>query len=166
LGKGSIQTLIKLNGESGAVKLTTSEYRLPGGRSIDKRPEEKSWGIDPDDGFFVPMDHKQAKAMLQRRHERQVIGGKAVPDGGRGAPVTAATLEEQEHDPQLSAAVKAITSRLQTGSFEKINNVTAAQAEQLVHRAEVEQRRESALEALKKIDDELAQLGPGLPGRN
>jgi carboxyl-terminal processing protease len=166
LGKGSIQTLIKLNDGSGAIKLTTSEYRLPSGRSIDKRPGEKSWGIDPDEGFFVPLDHKQAKAMRERRHERQVIGGKAAADGGRNTPVTAASLEAQESDPQLAAALKALTARQQSGAFAKISNISAAQAEQMVQRAEIEQRRETALEALKKIDDELAQLGPAQPARN
>ena len=159
LGKGSIQTLIKLDDGSGAIKLTTSEYRVPSGRNIDKRPGEKTWGIDPDEGFFVPLDHKQTKAMMQRRHERQVIGGKAAADSGRSAPVTATLLEEQESDPQLAAALKAITARLQTGAYAKINNLSATQIEQFLKRDEIEQRRETALEALKKIDDELAQLG-------
>jgi hypothetical protein len=106
----------------------------------------------------MPIDHKQTKAMLQRRHERQVIGAKAAADRGRGAPVTAASLEEQERDPQLAAALKALASRLQSGEYTKVSNLSAAQAEQLVHRAEIEQRRDAALEALKRIDDELAQL--------
>ena len=36
LGKGSVQSLIKLDGGGGAIKLTTSQYRLPRGRNIDR----------------------------------------------------------------------------------------------------------------------------------
>jgi carboxyl-terminal processing protease len=42
LGKGSVQTLIKLDEGSGAIKLTTSRYRVPSGRSIDRRESEPS----------------------------------------------------------------------------------------------------------------------------
>jgi carboxyl-terminal processing protease len=161
LGKGSIQTLIKLEDGSGAIKLTTAEYRVPSGRNIDKRPGEKVWGIDPDEGFFVPIDRDQAKAMMQKRHARHVVGAKTAADSGRGAPVTAASLEEQESDPQLAAALKALNGRLQSGAFAKVSNQSAEQIEKFAKRDVIEQRREAALEALKKIDEELAQVGPG-----
>ena len=96
--------------------------------------------------------------MMQKRHARQVIGGKAAGDSVRSAPITAASLEEQESDPQLAAALKALTARLQSGVYAKINNLSVTQIEQFLKRDEIEQRRETALDALKKIDDELAQL--------
>jgi carboxyl-terminal processing protease len=158
LGKGSIQTLIKLDEGTGAIKLTTSEYRLPSGRNIDKRPGENEWGIDPDDGYFVPLDRSKTEAMLKRRQERHVVGR---PPAAAAAPraVTPAWLEEQEHDPQLAAALKALSSRLQTGNYTKVSTLTAAQIQQFLKRDEIEQRRDVAAKNLQRIDEELAALG-------
>jgi carboxyl-terminal processing protease len=52
-GKGSVQSLIKLK-DGGAIRLTTSYYTLPGGRNIDRTPGKPDWGVDPDEGQFVP----------------------------------------------------------------------------------------------------------------
>jgi len=41
-GKGSVQTIIPLGGQSGALRLTTARYYTPSGRSIQAK------GIDPD----------------------------------------------------------------------------------------------------------------------
>jgi carboxyl-terminal processing protease len=41
-GKGSVQTIIPLGGNSGALRLTTARYYTPSGRSIQAK------GIDPD----------------------------------------------------------------------------------------------------------------------
>ncbi|HEX5691188.1 MAG TPA: hypothetical protein VFX76_14340, partial [Roseiflexaceae bacterium] len=109
-----------------------------------------------------PVERDQAKAMLERRHARQIVGGKADADSAN-APVTAARLEEQERDPQLAAALKALIGRLQSGAYTKISQLSAAQIEQFLKRDEIEQRRASAAAALQKIDEELAQLGPGQP---
>jgi carboxyl-terminal processing protease len=50
-GKGSVQHLIHLTESKGAVKLTTSYYRLPDGRIIHrtkKNAHTDSWGVIPD----------------------------------------------------------------------------------------------------------------------
>lgn len=50
-GKGSVQTLIPLTGHDAAIKLTTSYYRLPGGRIIHRTAENEhtdKWGVIPD----------------------------------------------------------------------------------------------------------------------
>ena len=45
VGKGSVQTLIKLKDGGGAIKLTTAYYNLPGGRNIDRsRREDRPGG--------------------------------------------------------------------------------------------------------------------------
>jgi C-terminal processing protease CtpA/Prc len=161
IGKGSVQSLIKLDGGSGAIRLTTAEYRLPSGRNIDRRGGQTSWGINPDEGFFLALNQAQNKSLLERRKTREVIGGKEA--GDLNTAVSAESIENQEHDPQLAAALKTLQGRLTTGQFARISNLTAAQIERILQREDVERRRVAVLNDLEKLDRELADLDSGPP---
>jgi carboxyl-terminal processing protease len=161
IGKGSVQSLIKLDGGSGAIRLTTAEYRLPSGRNIDRRVGQKSWGINPDDGFFLALNQAQDKLLLERRKTREIIGGPETDDANTA--VSAESIENQEHDPQLAAALKTLQGRLTTGQFARISNLTAAQIERILQREDVERRRVAVLDDLEKLDRELANLDNGPP---
>ncbi len=50
-GKGSVQTIIKLEDGKSALRLTTAYYYTPSGRLIQRHPNdphEETWGIDPE----------------------------------------------------------------------------------------------------------------------
>ena len=47
----------------GAIKLTTARYRTPSGRDIDRQTGEKSWGINPDEGYFVAVSRDRPPAL-------------------------------------------------------------------------------------------------------
>jgi carboxyl-terminal processing protease len=50
-GKGSVQSVIKLEDGKSAIRLTTAYYYTPSGRLIHRDlndPDQKTWGIDPD----------------------------------------------------------------------------------------------------------------------
>lgn len=67
-GKGSVQHLIPLSNQRGAVKLTVAHYRLPNGRIIHREPwhdENDAWGIVPD--VAVILDDAQRERVLQSR---------------------------------------------------------------------------------------------------
>ncbi len=59
-GKGSVQTIIPLGGNGGAMRLTTARYYTPSGRSIQAK------GIDPDKLVeqVVPEDQKRSSERL------------------------------------------------------------------------------------------------------
>jgi carboxyl-terminal processing protease len=156
VGKGSVQTLIKLDDGGGAIKLTTAQYRLPGGRNIDRRADAAAWGIDPNEGFFVPLDAAQTQALLAKRLQREVLGPKGEP--AARPEVTADWLETEQADPQLAAALKALSSRLATGEFAKVSQLTAAQIEQFLKREDLHRRRQAVLENLERLKGELAEL--------
>jgi carboxyl-terminal processing protease len=158
LGKGSVQTLIKLEEDGGAIKLTTSEYRLPSGRNIDRRPGEASWGINPDDGYFVPLDQAQSKTLLERRQARDIIGRQAGDNGDATAEITPEWIESQQADPQLAAALRTMSARLEDGQFTKVRNVTADEIELFLKREDVERRRMTVLQDLEQLNRELAAL--------
>ena len=55
-GKGSVQTLIQLDGGKSVLKLTTASYRRPSGKNIHRFPDAKDtdeWGVMPDAGFKI-----------------------------------------------------------------------------------------------------------------
>jgi len=107
-GKGSVQSVIELGDGRGSLKLTTAEYYLPGGRSINrqqrtgravKRPEvkrtpgtsvEPTWGVEPD--IEVVLTDKENARLLSLRREADVIpheGPSTRPSTAPAAPTTA-----------------------------------------------------------------------------
>src|SRR5262249_9385555 len=64
-GKGSVQNIILLEGETSALKLTTASYWRPSGKNIHRFPDKKDfeaakidpdeWGVKPDPGFEVKL---------------------------------------------------------------------------------------------------------------
>jgi carboxyl-terminal processing protease len=159
VGKGSVQSLIRLDGGSGAIRLTTAEFRLPSGRNIDRRAGQNSWGINPDEGFFLALDQAQTTLLQERRKAREIIGKQAGNGSGSDSADTAESIEKQEHDPQLAAALKTLQGRLTDGQFAKISNLSAAEIETILKREDVERRRVAVLKDLEELDRELANLG-------
>jgi carboxyl-terminal processing protease len=112
-GKGSVQTIIPLDGR-GALRLTTALYYTPSGRSIQGQ------GIAPDIVVNVPKNQQVASAVAT--HESDLYRalkntGSLNPSRGRGqaAPPPTGTAELSEHpikpliigtsnDAQLAAA--------------------------------------------------------------
>ena len=96
-GKGSVQTIIPLSG-SGAMRLTTSRYYTPSGRSI------QATGIEPDieveQARLEPLD-----SVVSRREEdlRGALSNEKSEEGD-STPDSAADEEEIE-DYQLSRAI-------------------------------------------------------------
>lgn len=62
-GKGSVQQLIHLTENAGAVKLTTAYYRLPSGRKLHRGPmasPHEDWGVRPDQPMAWSRDIRPA----------------------------------------------------------------------------------------------------------
>jgi len=73
-GKGSVQNVISLEGEKAALKLTTSKYYMPNGRSIHRDEDMKEtdeWGVMPD--IVTPMTPEDYIGILRARMEAEVI---------------------------------------------------------------------------------------------
>lgn len=76
-GKGSVQTIIPLQGQ-GALRLTTARYYTPSGRSIQAK------GIEPD--IDVQPSKIEAVAEAERRKEADLPKHLANPNSGSPAP--------------------------------------------------------------------------------
>lgn len=78
-GKGSVQNVIKMEGGSSALKLTTASYWRPSGENIHRFPDSKDtdkWGVKPDPGFEVPLKIEAVREYVEWRRERDIVHGK------------------------------------------------------------------------------------------
>ncbi|HEX3862032.1 MAG TPA: S41 family peptidase [Stellaceae bacterium] len=116
-GKGSVQSIIPIEGH-GALRLTTSLYYTPSGRSI------QGYGITPDRVVDVPKEQQVANAVIT--YEKDLFGAIKAPGsiGPKAAPAPAAqtVAGETDHpmnpktigtpqDGQLNAAVDFLAGR-------------------------------------------------------
>lgn len=111
-GKGSVQSIIPLDGE-GALRLTTALYYTPSGRSIQDR------GIEPNILVALPKDEQVANAIIS--HERDLYGAfkntgpLSGSHKGSSPPLPKLSQREQhpikpiligtKHDAQIAAAI-------------------------------------------------------------
>jgi carboxyl-terminal processing protease len=158
-GKGSVQSLVMLKDDEGAIKLTTAYYQLPRGEDIDKREGKADWGVDPTDGYYVPVDGRTLDALIRKRLERdRLVAAAEAPK------VSPESIDRDEADPQLSAALKTLIARTTRGEFVKVGLPLADQSARLKRVDETRKRRQLLLEDLKKVEKELGELGQGTGG--
>lgn len=73
-GKGSVQSVLELpSGGGSELKITEQGYYLPSGKSITRKDASSQWGVDPSEGFYVPMTDVQVGEMLEVRRKEEVI---------------------------------------------------------------------------------------------
>lgn len=155
-GKGSVQSLIKLDGNAGALRLTTASFLLPGGTEIQKRPGHKQWGVDPSDGYFLPLTNKQNEALQASQREREILKPDADP---RAKETPALESAARDHaDAQLAAAWRSMTARLDKGQFLKVGKSQSALAAGILQREKIKEVRESLIKSLDKANQDLADL--------
>jgi carboxyl-terminal processing protease len=97
-GKGSVQNIILMEGESSALKLTTASYWRPSGKNIHRFPDKKDfeaakidpdeWGVKPDPGYAVKLSDEERLEYMVYRNERDVVrnGPKPPAKGKDGKP--------------------------------------------------------------------------------
>jgi carboxyl-terminal processing protease len=131
-GKGSVQSVLELPAGS-ELKVTEQGYYLPSGRSISRKDDSPQWGVDPSEGFYVPMTDEQIIEMLDARRRQELLnagegGGAPGPDWNDAGAVLAYLK-----DPQLEAAVRALQARVDTGEWKPTGGsnvaITAAAGE-------------------------------------
>jgi carboxyl-terminal processing protease len=113
-GKGSVQTIIPLGGNNGALRLTTARYYTPSGRSIQAK------GVSPDIEVLqdVPDDQKGFAEMTAESKLRGHLKGQ-----GEGSEQTGS----QSYVPQDPKNDKALTAALDL--LRGVKTTTASPAE-------------------------------------
>lgn len=114
-GKGTVQNILELTGNRGALKLTTASYWRPSGKNIHRRKnagEEDDWGVRPDEGFEVKLTDEELRRVMSDRRKRDFPDAPPRPVNNPD-PDEEETGEENEKkpvpddfkDPQLQKAV-------------------------------------------------------------
>ena len=116
IGKGLVQSVFSLPEGHGQLKLTTARYYLPSGRNINRDDGDTVWGVDPTDGFYVPVEPGAALDALVTRRNEEVLRLEADADPALWND--ALRIRERLGDEQLNAALDALAARLDTGSWE------------------------------------------------
>jgi len=171
-GKGSVQQVMSLGDEmdmlnpgssgKGALKLTEAYYYLPNGRNIHRRPNQDTWGVDPRDGFYVPMNSEEIRKMISVRREGDVV--RASQEDRSTLAITPQWIQENLHDAQLAAAVKALVGKLETDSWPVVG-VDGVQTHELAARREALERQAQMLQdRLEHLKREIARLDDTPPG--
>ncbi len=158
-GKGLVQDVRSLKSGAGQLKITTAEYFLPSGRNLHKWPDSKTWGVDPDPGFFVPMTNDEYAAMFSVRKDLGVIR----ESNGQGDWNDEKWVGDHLQDKQLSAAIQAINLRVEKGEWVATGSEmkpTDALVEEL---RLVERQRDFYLDQLDEIDKRLSNLNSFIP---
>ena len=92
-GKGSVQSVIELpSGDGSELKITEQGYYLPSGRSLSRTDSTPTWGVDPSDGFYVPVTDAQTIAMLEVRRREEVLRHQTETADASNVTVTAPGL--------------------------------------------------------------------------
>ncbi len=82
-GKGSVQTLLKLEDGKSAIRLTTAYYYTPSGRLIHhnpNNPKQEKWGIDPDIEVAVtPQEEVDLWNHWREEHQRRARERNGLP---------------------------------------------------------------------------------------
>jgi carboxyl-terminal processing protease len=166
-GKGSVQSVLNMqSGKGSELKLTEQGYYLPSGRSITRRDDSPTWGVDPSPGFYVPMQDEEIVAMFEVRRREEVLraGPAPAPRSDQRWDDPSWILAELK-DPQLSAAVGALQKRIDTGAWAPVSDAsqqTSAVAGEELRRARLV--RDRMLRELERIERRVAAIEDGNPG--
>ena len=121
-GKGSVQEVVELDGNSGAIKLTTAYYYLPNGQCINRGTEPGGeWGVTPT--VRVPLTDEERQRWQKTWQEIEREPG-ATPESDAQAvdpaaessadPLRAAAEKRVlAGDPQLRAALELLQNKLE-----------------------------------------------------
>lgn len=164
-GKGSVQTIKMLQDKDGKpqgmLKLTNAYYYLPSGRKVHREPDAVHWGVDPDDGFYVPMTPEQMMEMVKVRREGEILR----PHNGDVVPtITPDYIRTEMKDPQMAAGLQAIIGKLATGDWPVVGESGADRLATETRRNNLQRQRNLLADSLVEIDKELARLDKTLHG--
>ena len=169
-GKGSVQQtrLLGAGNEGlhyGAIKMTTALYYLPSGRNIHRKEDAEVWGVDPDEGFYVPMNNEQIRKMILRRRESDVLRGDTDDEADVDELTAAANspdwIEENLADPQLAAGLRALLGKIETGDWPPVGEIGK---EAIIRRQGIERWkriREELTKRLAEVDTKITRLEAG-----
>lgn len=115
-GKGLVQGVLPIpSSRGGQLKITEQRYYLPSGRSIHRSDDSAEWGVDPTDGFYLPMTDEELAELARVRRDEERLGRESAASGAEWS--NPEWIVQRLKDPQLAAALRAVQARIDTGEW-------------------------------------------------
>jgi carboxyl-terminal processing protease len=150
VGKGTVQSLFPVSELDANLKITTAHLRRANGAPLHRAANASVWGVDPNDGFYVPLTTEQRAAYRDRRAQRDLFGATTLPESP-----TAADVISELADPALAAALQSMSMKLKTGQFEPTGRPLTEMRAELAERESLRHERDQLLEKLRQIEKQL-----------
>ena len=172
-GKGTVQSVVPLKSGAGELKITEAYYHLPSGRVVHRTDKSTRWGVDPSEGYFVPVSQQDLQELQRWEYELDIIhNNDEETNADSESPIAAHTEEwsdpdwirKTRHDPQLAAAVEAIYAKLDTGEWKKTGEKMTAADLDLHALLQLETSRQRLLRELGRLDRRITTLREGAAG--
>lgn len=166
-GKGSVQEVRMLANHRGKpigmLKMTNAHWYTPNGRNIHRKSDAKVWGVDPEDGFYVPMSPDQIRKMIEIRRDSDIL--KDTNGNSRLPTITPEWVENDFGDLQLAAGLRSILGKIETGEW-PIVGISGVDLQVKLTQREAQRRRRNLLqEELQRVEETLAELDEELDGK-
>jgi carboxyl-terminal processing protease len=155
-GKGSVQEVRDLPYDQGTVKVTSAHYYLPGGRNISRTRDDTVWGVDPDEGFVVSMSDDAFRDAILARRRFEVIRPETGPTPARFDDPQ--WIRDVLKDVQLAAALDALQTRLDDGTWLAVGDADPAQLALEMRIQDQWRLRRHFIERLDEVDRRLREL--------
>ncbi len=147
-GKGTIQSFVPLGEGQQNLRLTVGVLTTPKGRALQRNADSIDWGVNPNEGFYVPLVPAQVAAREKRTIER-------TADNETLTTRTLSELQTDEHDAQLAAAVETLQSYLRTGKYAPTGKPLAEMKSSPQSISELLQEREQLRARLQDLEQKL-----------
>jgi hypothetical protein len=124
-----------------------------------------TWGVDPSDGFCVPMSDEQMKEMIQVRRQNEIIradnGQSSRPD-----EMAAEWITTELADAQLAGAFETLAARLDTGDFVPVGKSAADAEAYFDQRQRMIRTRDALRSRLEEVETRLQQIEEKFSGED
>lgn len=160
-GKGSVQSVVALPSGAGHLKITEAHYFLASGRMIHRTDDSVEWGVDPSQGFYVPMSDDELREMLTIRREEEIIRPRSEDETKNAQWADPNWILDHLKDQQLAAAVRALNIRLNEGEWKPTGETLPENGAALVELERAEDIRDRMLRELVRLDRQIEALAAG-----
>jgi carboxyl-terminal processing protease len=117
-GKGTVQSVIPIEGGKSELRLTIASYWRPSGVNIHRAKGAKPtdvWGVEPNPGYDVKLSDKELVDLNRHRRQRDVLRLPGVAIGKPDDP----QADDPFLDPQLKKAFEYVVERAESRGGER-----------------------------------------------
>jgi carboxyl-terminal processing protease len=121
-GKGSVQSIIPVEGGRAAIRFTTAYYFPPSGQRIHRKPKDTDsdpWGVLPSDGAEVLLSEEQNRQAIERMRRRSDPLRNGALANHPLSKVDDPDDQQIAQDPQLVRAIEILQAMVSESSAPK-----------------------------------------------